>query len=225
MRLYVSHVTGLITRYLIVFGCIDLYLITHTSVRKRSWSSVKIARNLVLILCTVGPISGLHLPIFMDLRGNVCDMFGVYKFFYPIYQLILVSLIPPILMGVFGFLAVRSIHQRQATLARVKQSDRDLMRMLVSQIIIHYFSSLPYSANLLYGTATFYVVNKSPQRVEIESFFYFLGQLIIQYIFVAPFYLFILSSKSFRRDFMKLVRKCWYKNLLRGQVRVAPIAD
>jgi hypothetical protein len=125
-------------------------------------------------------------------------------------------------MGVFGFLAVRSIHKRQATVARVTRSDRDLMRMLISQIIIHYFSSLPYSADLLYGTATFYVVNKSPERLAIESFFYFLVQLNIQYIFVAPFYLFILSSKSFRRDFMKLVGTCCCKNLLQGQVQVAP---
>jgi hypothetical protein len=99
------------------------------------------------------------------------------------------------------------------------------MRMLVSQIIIHYFSSLPYSANLLYGPATYNLVNKSPERVEIETFFYFLGELIIQYIFVSPFYLFILSSKSFRRDFMKIVRACWYNNLLRGQVRVAPTVN
>jgi hypothetical protein len=158
----------------------------------------------------------------MDLRGNVCGMFGFYKFFYPIYQFIVISFIPPVLMGVFGFLAVRSIHQRQAAHVRVKRSDRDLMRMLVSQIMIHYSSSLPYSADLLYGTATFYVVNKSPQRVAIESFLYSLAQLISQFIFVAPFYLFILSSKSFRRDFMKLIGTCWFKNLLRGQVQVAP---
>jgi hypothetical protein len=125
-------------------------------------------------------------------------------------------------MGVFGFLAVRSIHQRQATVARVTRSDRDLMRMLVSQIIVHYSSSLPYSANLLYGPATFNVVNKSPERLAIESFCSNLAQLISQFIFVAPFYLFMLSSKSFRRDFMKLIGTCCCKNLLRGQVQVAP---
>jgi hypothetical protein len=96
------------------------------------------------------------------------------------------------------------------------------MRMLVAQIIIYITSSVPYSAYLLYGTATFYVVNKSDQHVEIESFLNFLSQLIIQFIFVSPFYLFILSSKSFRRDFMKLVGTCCCKNLLRGQVQVAP---
>jgi hypothetical protein len=174
-------------------------------------------------MCPVGIIIGLHLPIFIDLRGNVCGTFGFYKFFYPIYQLILISVIPPILMGVFGFLAVRNSHQRQAAHVRVKRRDRDLMRMLVAQIIIYITSSVPYSAYLLYGTATFYVVNKSDQRVEIESFLNFLSQLIIQFIFVSPFYLFIISSKSFRRDFMKIVGTCWYKYLLRGQVRVAPI--
>jgi hypothetical protein len=125
-------------------------------------------------------------------------------------------------MGVFGFLAVHSIRQRQAAHINVKRSDRDLMRMLVAQIIIHITTSIPYSAYLLYGTATFYVVNKSPERLAIESFLNFLSQLIIQFIFVSPFYLFILSSKSFRRDFMKLVGTCCCKNLLRGQVQVAP---
>jgi hypothetical protein len=128
-------------------------------------------------------------------------------------------------MGVFGSLAVRSIHQRQVAHIRVKRTDRDLMRMLVAQIIIHISSTVPYSADMLYGIATFYVVNKSTERVAIETFFYVLTELIIQLIYVAPFYLFIIASKSFRRDFMKIVATLWYKYLLRGQVRVAPISN
>jgi len=128
-------------------------------------------------------------------------------------------------MGVFGFLAVRSIHQRQATHVRVKRTDRDLMRMLVAQIIVNITSSVPYSADLLYGTATFDVVNKSIERIQIESFMYFLTALIIQFVYVAPFYLFIISSKSFRRDFMKIVGAYWCRYLLRGKVQVAPISN
>jgi hypothetical protein len=222
IRLYGSHIIGQFVRFSVVFACADRYFITRTSARIRAWSSLKMARRLLIIMCSVWIVAGLHLPVFMDIRGGICWMFDFYKFFYPIYQFILVGIIPPVLMSVFGFLTVRSLHQRHAANTHVRQKDHDLMRMLIAEIMINIFTSIPFSANLLYGTATFYVVNKSAVRVEIEAFVNFVSQFLIHLLSVAPFYLFLLSSKSFRREFSQIWVTWWYKYILR-RARVSPL--
>jgi hypothetical protein len=158
----------------------------------------------------------------MDIRGGVCGMFGFYKFFYPIYQCILVGILPPVLMSVFGYLTARSLRQRHAANEHIRRKDNDLMRMLIAEIMINIFTSIPFSANLLYGTVTFNVVGKSAQRVEIEAFANFVSQFMIHMLSVAPFYLFLISSKTFRREFTQIIVGWWYKYILR-RARVAPI--
>jgi hypothetical protein len=222
MRLYGSHIIGQYTRFLVVFACADRYFITRRNVRIRSLSSIPTARKLIFIMCAVWIVVGGHLPIFMDIRSGVCWMFDFYKFFYPIYQCILVGILPPVLMSVFGFLTIHSLRQRQDVQAHIRQKDRDLMRMLVAEIMINIFTSIPFSANLIYGTATFFVVDKSAQRLEIESFVNFVSQFFIHLLSVAPFYLFIISSKSFRREFTQILIRWWYKYILR-RTRTVPL--
>ncbi|UJR10729.1 hypothetical protein I4U23_014918 [Adineta vaga] len=98
------------------------------------------------------------------------------------------------------------------------------MRMLIAEIMVNIVTSIPFSANLLYGTATFYVVNKSVERVEIENFVNFLSQFLIHLLSVAPFYLFVISSKSFRREFIHTLLGWWYRYVLR-RTRILPITD
>jgi hypothetical protein len=222
MRLYGSHVLSLFMRFSVVFACADRYFITRTSARVRAWSSVQMARKLIVINCLVWPTVALHVPVFMNIREGVCWMFDFYAFFYPIYQSILVGIIPPVLMSVFGFLTVRSLHQRHAANTHVRQKDHDLMRMLIAEIMINIFTSIPFSAYLLYSAATFYVVGKSAIRVEIEAFVNFVSQFLIQLLGVAPFYLFIISSKSFRREFSQIWINWWHKYILR-RTRIAPL--
>ncbi len=223
VRLYGSHVLGQYVRFSVVFACADRFFITRTSVRIRAWSSVQTARKHLIIMCIVWLILGSHLPIFMTIRGNTCGMFDFYKFFYPIYQTILVGILPPALMAVFGILTVRTLNQRHTKNTHIRQKDRDLMRMLFAEIVINISTSITFSGNLLYGTATFFVVSKSPLRIEIETFVNFLSQFLIHLLSVTPFYLFIISSKSFRREFSQMIIDWWYKYILR-RAQVNPIA-
>jgi len=96
------------------------------------------------------------------------------------------------------------------------------MRMLVAEIIINIFTSIPYSAYLVYGAVTVNVVGKSTERVEIESFINYMTQLLIHMLSVAPFYLFLMASKTFRREFTQIIVGWWYKYILR-RARIAPI--
>ncbi len=219
LRLYGSHITGLYIRFLIVFACVDRYFSTRTSAQMRSWSSNKMAVKVVVITFLVCIVIGLHLPIFMEIRNGVCSSFGIYKFFYAIYQCIVIGMLPPILMSTFGFLTIRSLRQLHVTQTNARRRDRDLMRMLAAEIIINVVTSIPYSANLLYNAATFFVVNTSAQQLEINSFCETISQVLINMVGFTPFYLFIISSKSFRHEFTEILVHWWHKYVSRrGQV-------
>ena len=224
VRLYGSHSLGLCVRYILVLACIDRFFVTRTNVRISALSAPQIALKFVFIICIVCFVVPIHIPILMDLRSGVCGMFGLYKLIYPFYQIMVVGILPPLLLVTFNTLAIRSLHQRHGNQTFARQRDRDFMRMIIAEAMVNIFTSIPYSASLVYSGVTYNVVDKSAQRLEIEAFVTFLGLFIIYIITVIPFYIFMLTSKPFRDEFMKIFVKCWNKCIAR-RVRFVPVND
>jgi hypothetical protein len=222
LRLYGSHVLGQCLRYIVVFACIDRFVVTRTNVRIRSLNSVQIAIKVIFIIFGVWLVASIHILIFMDIQRGVCGMFGLYKLIYTIYQTIVTGILPPILMSIFSTLTIRSLYHQHGNRVRARRRDRDFMRMVVAEVIVNIFTSIPYSSNLIYGVIANNIVGKSAQRLEIESFITFLTQFIIYLLSVAPFYLFILTSKPFRNEFIKILAKSWNK-ITRQQNRIVPL--
>jgi len=158
----------------------------------------------------------------MEIRNGVCSSLGTYQFFYAIYQCIVIGIIPPTLMSIFSFHIVRNLSQLHANQTNVRRKDRDLMRMLVAEIMINVATSIPYSADLLYSAATSFVVDKSAEQLEIDSFCETIAQVLINMVGFTPFYLFIASSKSFRHEFTEILVHWWHKYILRRD-RVVPL--
>ncbi|CAF3718921.1 unnamed protein product [Adineta steineri] len=223
-RLYVGHCLGQCMRYIVVFACIDRYIITRVNVHIRSLSSVQMAMKIVYIIIIVYFIISIHIPILMDIRGGVCGMFSLYKLIYAIYQITLAGILPPLLMIIFSALTIRSLQYRHGTQRRAKQRDRYLLRMVIAEVMVNVFTSVPYSANLVYGAAIYYVVGESSARLEIETFITFITQFLIYLIAVAPFYLFILTAKPFRNEFINLLFKFWNRYIGR-HVRIIPLNE
>ncbi len=221
MRLYVSVSLGECLRYFVVFACADRFFITQINIRIHSLNSISMAIKFVFIITVVCFTMVIYLPIFMNISNHVCGMFGLHKFIYAIYQITIVGILPPVLMSIFGILTIRSLNQRYGFLRRFRQRDRYLLRMVLAEVILNVSISIPYSINLVYGAITFYDVNKSAQRLEIEAFITFITQFIIYIAGVIPFYLFILTSKPFRRGFVNILIRFWKKYLVR-QIRIVP---
>ena len=214
LRLYGIHVLGQYLRYAVVFACADRFFASHSNPRFRQLSSVRIAIKL-LFLTTIGwPVVSMHLPILMDLRGGICEIIGSYRLIYAIYQIALVGIFPPVLMIIFSALTIRRLHQRHTTQTRAKQRDRHLMRMVIAEVLVNVITSIPFSLNLVYAGIAYDAVDKSAQRLEIEAFLSFITHFLIYFISVAPFYLFMITSKPFRNEFITLLIQCWNKSTL-----------
>ncbi|CAF1418738.1 unnamed protein product [Adineta steineri] len=221
IRFYGTLVSSQLFRYTVVLACFDRFFATRTNIRIRSLHSVQKAKKFVLIICVIWIIASIHIPIFMELNNSVCGMFGVYKLFFSIYQIIFVAVLPPILMSIFSALTIHSLHRQHATQVRFRQRDRYLLRMVISEVLINILTTIPYSSNLIYSIIASYVVNKSAQRLEIESFINFFTQFIVYLMSVVPFYLFIATSKPFRYEFINIIVTCWSKFMPR-QIRITP---
>ncbi|CAF1386817.1 unnamed protein product [Adineta steineri] len=224
-RLYITHTLGVFIRYCLVFASADRFFVTRPNVRIRSLSSVPLAIKLIVIMCIIGSLIAIHLPILMNIKDGVCGMFGIYTLIYAIYQTVVIVIIPPVLMSTFSFLTIRSLQERHHDAqVRTRQRDRYLTRMVTAEVIASIIISAPYSANLIYTAFTYNIVNKSPQRVEIESFIAFFSIFFLYLISVVPFYLYILTSKTFRKEFINLFVNFWYKYIIR-RVRIVPHND
>jgi hypothetical protein len=215
LRLYGIHVLGQYLRYAVVFACADRFFASHSHARFRQLSSVRIAIKLLFLMTIGWPIVGIHLPVLMDLRGGVCEIIGSYKLVYAIYQITLVGIFPPVLMIIFSALTIRRLHQRHERHTRAKQRDRNLLRMVIAEVLINVITSIPFSLNLVYGGIGHDDADKSARRLEIEAFLSFVTHFLIYFISVAPFYLFLVTSEPFRKEFIKLLIQCWCKSTLR----------
>jgi ABC-type methionine transport system permease subunit len=60
------------------------------------------------------------------------------------------------------------------------------------------------------------LTNKSVQYLQIESFLYFIATLLVGINRATPFYIYLIVSKPFRRNFVQLFIK-FYRKLTRQQ--------
>ena len=221
IRLYLSHSLSQCLRYFVVCACADRFFVTRTNVQIRSLSSIHIAKKFVFMIIVVCFLISIHVPILPDIRENVCGMFGSYKLIYSIYQITFVGILPLVLMSIFSILTIRSIHHRHDPQRRTRKIDRYVLRMVLAEVLVNISTSIPYSINLVYGAVTYHTVEKSAERLEIESFMTFVCQFLIYLIGVVPFYLFLLTSKPFRKGFLNILRKFCKKYIIR-QTRIIP---
>ncbi|CAF1207089.1 unnamed protein product [Adineta steineri] len=222
IQLYGTHVLNQCIRYIVVFACADRFFVTQTNLRIRSLNSRQVAMKLVFIIFPVSLVIAIHVPILMNISGNVCGRFGLYKLIYAIYQIIIISILPLILMSIFGILTIRSLYQRHVNQVRAKQRDRDFMHLTIAEVIVHVFTSIPYSIYLIYNAITYSIVIENSPRDEIEEFIFFVTQFITYLTSVVSFYVFISTSKPFRNEFINLFVKCLNKYRLR---RIVPLNE
>ncbi|CAF0895540.1 unnamed protein product [Adineta ricciae] len=224
IRLYIVHVLGLILRYVVVLACIDRFATTQANIRVRSLSSIRMAVGSTIVMIVLCFLIAMHLPILMNIRNGVCGMIGLYKVIYSFYQITVVGILPPILMIIFSVLTIRNLWRRHASRLRARRRDRYLMRMLIAEVTVNIVTSIPYSANLIYGAVAYSSAGKSTKQIEIETFLTFFTQFLIYIISVAPFYLFLCASKPFQREFLRWISRCWHQYVLR-RVQINPIRE
>jgi hypothetical protein len=168
-----------------------------------------------------------YIPFFQTLRVNTCGMVYPYSFIWAIYTVIVPGIIPPTSMIIFGVLAIRNRRQLQMRLnvRRRANNKRDstLLIMLLSEVLVYVITTILFPIITLYKSVTNEQM-KSVERQQIESFISFLATPFLIYINPSStFYVYILSSKNYRKECKHMFRD-WYISIIgrRNQVGAMP---
>ncbi len=139
---------------------------------------------------------------------------GVYRTFFALWNLVIFSFGPPIMMFIFGLLTLRHIHQTkrvQDGSANMNQNqtlqniNRHSLRMLLVQCVVIIITGAPFSIGWLYVSLTpnqnIIQVAKDNLITDVVGYLSVTGSCI-------SFYLFTLSSSLFRRQLRPLFKCC-----------------
>jgi len=219
LRYYLFHIWGQMSRYFIVLACIDRFALTNMNANIRTFSQSYVAQYLIVITTIFWHLFAIHIVIMTTIKNGRCGYFDLYSTLNSIYVLIFVCLVPPVTMGIFGYLAFRNmkrLHTRVQTAETVKTSvviyrhDRNLLVMVLAEVLVYVVTMSLYPVIIFELAVTgSMAANKSLQQVQIENFILFIAQFLIYINTSAPFYIYLIASKTFRNDFKETISKSW----------------
>ncbi|CAF1539885.1 unnamed protein product [Adineta steineri] len=217
---YILNIFGQLAKTLLVFACIDRFLITSDRASFRAFSTLKRAKYLVFLSCIFWSVLPLHVPIMRTVVNGRCGASGIYS---TIFALIFVCLFPSMTLTIFGSLAYYNLKKLQNRVHPLLQNtnnqnntfqrrDRNLLIIVFSEVFTYIITSILYPVILLETTISQYVVlHKSAQYSQIESFLLTIGYLLLFSNSAIPFYSYYIGSKSFQRDVKKLIINIYQK--------------
>ena len=211
--LYIRHILLIIVRSYIVLACAASFALSSSRVSFRSLCQSSFVNRAIIAVPLVWPLIAFHMPIWSTLRRNQCVNVDPYVLPFAIYFFLIVGVIPVLLMSVFILLTIENLnrlHRRTQTSLvaslRWKSRDQQFIRMLCALVLMYATTNLFYPANSLYLGITYWLV-KSPERVAIESLLFSLTSNYILYINnMSPFFLFFVSSTTFRETIFRILR-------------------
>ncbi len=210
LRYYPGYVLLALSPYFFTLACFDRYCSSSRSATRRSWCNKKVAKRLIIGAIILALVLYSHMAIFFQLNpsGTGCSAQpGAYNTFYRIFYLMIYCMLPFVCMGLFSILTLKNIRQQARRIRpalvtendSLRRIDRQMVRMLFSQVLTQLLCILPFSilnlASLFINTTT-----------TIYNFF---SQILILPVYVSyttSFYVFTLSSRVYRQELMKIIR-------------------
>ena len=196
----------------------------------RSWSNIHVATRIILLVVLIVGLLYIYIPIYYQLRKSTytCPASqGAFIYFNGIWNFIIFSLGPLIVMLIFGSLTIRHVQQslqrcapqeatnpspnsiiitttiKKTNQRRRKAIDRQLIRMMIIQCVYFSVLSTPISVQYIYYAVNITVEVDALQRAKDDLFGNITGYLSFTST-CTSFYLFTLSSQLFRRHLMDL---------------------
>jgi hypothetical protein len=162
---------------------IDQFFATSQNASLRRFSNIKWAHYIVIIIMIIWYLHGIPILVYYNISPitmTCVNTNAIYTIYGLIYLLVIVCSIPVLVMVIFGYLTYRNIHLTRA-LAK-QHADRQLVRMILIQVVLVVISITPYGIFNAYALITS-GVNKNINRLIIESFALRIVSLISYFYF------------------------------------------
>jgi len=216
---YIINVIGQVPKTMIILACIDRFLITSTRANFRAFSTPKRAKYIIFFSTIFWTLFCIPAPIMTKTINGQCTTSGVYSIIYSVYSILFIGFIPTILSGIFGYLSYHNMRQMKKRVQPVvnanigiQRQDRDLLIIVIAEVVTYVVTTALFPIIQLEMMISGYVIrNKSSQYLQIEFFILNVAYFLLVINSAAPFYTYLISSKSFRRDFKQLIINVYQK--------------
>jgi hypothetical protein len=228
LRSYVVNIFAELGNTMVVLACIDRFLLTSTRATYRAFSTPKRAKWLIFFSIIFWSLFFSFIFVITTVVNGKCGTYGIYGTITSVYSIIFIGLIPIMLLCIFGYLAYRNMRQAQKRIQPVLNNqininnsigrrDRELWLMVISEVLVYIITVVFYPITVIEMMISQNIIpNKSVEYLQIESFFYFLGFFLLLMNRALPFYIYLIVSKPFRRNFIQLIIK-FYQKVTRQQ--------
>ncbi|CAF1586051.1 unnamed protein product, partial [Didymodactylos carnosus] len=119
------------------------------------------------------------------------------------------STLPLSILTVFGFKTYKNLRKRRVVPVLQQQQqhrlDQQLTSMLLLQVVFIVISSIPYCIQSLYSAITTNYVKSSFRQAQ-ETLFMTMTSLIFFLNYISNFYVYLVSSLTYRKHFVKIIR-------------------
>ncbi|CAF3338935.1 unnamed protein product [Rotaria socialis] len=212
---YFRHVFSQSMRTFFVIICVDRYASCNNRVFIRSFSRHKIAIRVIPLVMIFWILLGLFPTMLYTVSNGVCDVqSGLPNILYSAYIMIVLGIFPLVTLCTFGVLMVINLKELRANIQTLgnrkiisilRKRDRDMMRMLLTELVIYIITTIPNTVALIYKAAAPPAANGS-ERQCIESFvFYFVREFLLYLNNSLSFWIYLITSQSFRHEFKRLL--------------------
>ncbi len=219
LRLLFVYVSLNLVLWFTILASADRFFSSSKSVRLRQLSSLSVARKNIVVNTIFMYLVYSHVLIFGrsgTASSPFCNFYGdTYNIFFNFFFVIIANVLPLVLMSVFGILIirnVRSVHNRvapqnnDARIERLRSSDRQLVIMLLFQLLITALLTTPYAGVCVYSviSSTILKQTQSPLVGAINNVVFNISRLLSYTNAIVGFYIFTLSGPKFRSE----VKRC-----------------
>jgi hypothetical protein len=228
---YVRHGFNQMMRSFLVLGCADRYASCSNQVRIRSFSQHRVAVRVIPSVILFWLLLSIFPMRLRQLINGVCSPHGdLNTIIFTIYGIIVAGILPLVCMVTFSILLsinfkklrvrIQPMRNTNAPVnSLLRKRDRDMLRMQLIEVICYATTTGPFAILFIYQAATA-TIKKSNERLQIESFLYYLTSSFLLYLTNSlSFWIYISASQSFRTEVKKLIMKC-YGSITNKQIRI-----
>ncbi|UJR12439.1 hypothetical protein I4U23_016615 [Adineta vaga] len=219
IRGYILQTCAQCFRYILVLRCADRYALANNRVSIRALSRPQIAYRATVVIIGIWSVLSIQLLIWETIENGRCGVYGLFGQIFISYLTIFGAILPLLLVTILGILLMNNLHKLHTRIDAINSSHRlnkretSLMRLVLAEVIVYIMCTFMFPImQIYYQITTSTSMNKSNEQKQIESFLNFISQSLLSYLnYNTTFYIYIITSKSFRNEIKQIVVKCIQK--------------
>ncbi|CAF1171128.1 unnamed protein product [Rotaria sordida] len=221
LRGYIFQICLMLSRWFVTFASIDRYASTSDKITLRNFAKPRITYRIIIIIIIFWSIICSHRLIFYEIKGNLCGIINnmAAAFYHSVYVIIGGGIFPAMIMIMCAYIIRRNLahkHERRIRLSlgnyQRNPLDQQVLNILFVQIICYIIFTIPQLCNLVFNTISIMSPDRSNEHLAVESFLNFLAELMLYLFPVTSFYLYTLTSRTFRKELIKFFRSIFCRN-------------